>query len=69
MGVDSAVVSLLMIVVCSRVDAGTAPSDRQTRELLLLDSLGKKGIMGTADQDTIIDMLGRSMFEWLDLSC
>lgn len=60
MGVVSAVV---VFVVCSMVDAGaTTPSDRQTRELLLLDSLGRKGIMGSADQDTIIEMLGRSRF-------
>lgn len=65
MGVVSAVV-LLMFVVCKVVDAGaSSPSDRQTRELLLLDSLGKKGIMGSADQDTIIEMLGRSRFKWL----
>lgn len=62
MGVVGAVV--LLLVVCCGAES-IAPSDRQTRELLLLDSLGGKGIMGSADQDTIIDMLGRSRFDLL----
>lgn len=40
----------------------TVPSQRQTEELMLLDSLGRKGVMGSLEntQGALIDMLGRS---------
>lgn len=44
--------------LCQTVAA--VPSERQTHELMLLDSLGRRGIMSSSDQDTLMDMLGRS---------
>lgn len=56
------VLVLVVLGFLSFVD--TIPSQRQTQELMLLDALGRKGVMGSLEhtQGALIDMLGRSRF-------
>lgn len=58
----SVLVMVIVFIVLSTTFVRAVPSQRQTQELMLLDALGKKGIMGSLEhtQGTLIDMLGRS---------
>lgn len=53
---------LVILIVNFSVSAvKTVPNERQAQELLLLDSLGKKGGW-SSDQGTLMEMLGRSKY-------
>lgn len=53
-----------VLMVCV-VQVRTLPNERQAQELMLLDTLGKRGGMVAAEHSTLIDMLGRSTFQVL----
>lgn len=54
----SVIVLVLVMIVQVMVSVCAAPSEQQTQELLLLDSLGRRSV-ATHDRDTFMDMLGR----------
>nr|CAI5843285.1 unnamed protein product [Callosobruchus analis] len=49
---------VILVMCCSFAEVRTLPNDRQAHELLLLDSLGKKGGVGN-DHGTLMELLGR----------
>ncbi|VEN62654.1 unnamed protein product [Callosobruchus maculatus] len=50
--------SVILVMCCFFMEVRTLPNDRQAHELLLLDSLGKKGGVGN-DHGTLMELLGR----------
>lgn len=55
-------VLFLVFVVVFVGNVRTLPNEKQAQELLLLDSLAKKGSTGLGSQDSLMEMLGRSKF-------
>ncbi|XP_063918919.1 serine proteinase stubble isoform X3 [Zophobas morio] len=51
------VLVLVLVMVLER--ARTLPNERQAQELLLLDALGRRAGVGSTEQSSLIDMLGR----------
>ncbi|XP_060533018.1 serine proteinase stubble [Cylas formicarius] len=51
--------AVVVVAVVFLGGARTLPNEKQAQELILLDSLGKRGGVVASDQDTLVDMLGR----------
>jgi hypothetical protein len=50
---------LVFVLVMVLEGVRTLPNERQAQELLLLDALGKRSGVGSTEQNSLIDMLGR----------
>lgn len=54
-------VTIVLVIFLSVIaSVRTLPNEKQAQELLLLDTLGKRGGVGSGGQDSLMDMLGRS---------
>lgn len=53
--------TLVLVIISTVINSvRTLPNEKQAQELLLLDTLGKRGGVPSGAQDSLMDMLGRS---------
>ncbi|XP_066262472.1 trypsin II-P29 isoform X4 [Euwallacea similis] len=53
------VIVVIVIITTVISNVRTLPNEKQAQELLLLDSLGKRGAVSTGSHDSLMEMLGR----------